>query len=442
MTDHELSELSEPGAPDRLLDLPQGQFDLRRHPVRDREGLRAWDAADELLLHRIAGHDPGLATTWEPISAGGATLILGDAFGTLAVALADSAPTSIVDSYNATVAVRQNLERNGRELDAVTLRTPLDVLDDLTGAVSLLVLRPPRTLALFEHLLRRVAPVLGPDSVVVGAEMVKHLHTSTLEVVERVIGPTTTSRALRKARLLEARPDGSLEPGPWSWPLEFRVEPGALRVTSWPGVFAGTRLDHGTAMLLDHLPETEGIEHIVDLGCGNGVLGTVAALDNPLAEVTFVDDSALALDAARATFAATVGADRSARFVWGNGLSDWPADEATGTDSGATADIGAGADTDGAGADVGVGTGSGVGIEPGSVGLVLTNPPFHEQRARGDAVAWQMFSDARMALRPEGELWAVGNRHLGHHAKLTRLFGNCEVVASSPKFVVLRAIRR
>ncbi len=363
---------------------------------------------------------PATTPVWAPAghrsTAPGATVIVGDAFGALSVGLADRTPTSIIDSYSATVAVRQNLERNGHAPDAVALRTPLDPLGDLTDRVSLLVLRPPRTLALFEHLLRIVAPLLSDESIVVGAEMVKHLHTSTLEVVERVIGPTTTSRAQRKARLLEARPDPSLDAGPWAWPLEFRVEPGALRVTSWPGVFAGTRLDHGTALLLDNLPETDGTEHVVDLGCGNGVLGTVAALDNPMAEVTFVDDSALALDAARSTFAATVGGDRPARFVWGNGLSDWLRSDAASDEV--------------------------TGIAPGSVGLVLTNPPFHEQRARGDAVAWQMFSDARAALRPGGELWAVGNRHLGHHAKLTRLFGNCEVVASSPKFVVLRAVRQ
>jgi 16S rRNA (guanine1207-N2)-methyltransferase len=36
----------------------------------------------------------------------------------------------------------------------------------------------------------------------------------------------------------------------------------------------------------------------------------------------------------------------------------------------------------------------------------------------------------------------VGNRHLAYHAKLHRIFGNDEFVASSPKFVVLRAVRR
>ena len=78
----------------------------------------------------------------------------------------------------------------------------------------------------------------------------------------------------------------------------------------------------------------------------------------------------------------------------------------------------------------------------GTVGLVLCNPPFHEQRAMGDAVAWQMFHDAHRALAPDGELWVVGNRHLAYHAKLRRIFGNCEVVGSSARFVVLRAVRR
>ena len=73
---------------------------------------------------------------------------------------------------------------------------------------------------------------------------------------------------------------------------------------------------------------------------------------------------------------------------------------------------------------------------------MLVNPPFHADNALGDATAWQMFSDSRAALRQGGELWVVGNRHLAYHAKLKRLFGNCDVVASNPKFVVYRAVRR
>lgn len=386
--------------------VPQGTFELRRHPARDREELRAWDAADELLLGRVAGVDPGVADGWAPIEPRGDTVVLHDAFGALAVALADRSPTVVVDSYSSAVAIERNCELNGIDPAAISVGSPLDGLDGLDGPVSLLVVRPPRNLALLEHLLRAVRPLLAPDAVVVGAEMVKHLHSSTLAVFERVLGPTTTSRAHRRARVIECRPDPAIDPGPWAWPTTFTLEPGAHRMTSWPGVFAASRLDHGTALLLEHLPETDGPETIIDLGCGNGVLGTFAAIENPEAQVTFVDDSHLAVASAVATFRDNLGTERSAGFVVGNGLFDPEV------------------------------------AEPGSVGLVLTNPPFHEHRAMGDAVAWQMFTDAHRALRADGELWVVGNRHLAYHAKLHRIFGNCEVVGSSPKFVALRAVRR
>jgi 16S rRNA G1207 methylase RsmC len=73
--------------------------------------------------------------------------------------------------------------------------------------------------------------------------------------------------------------------------------------------------------------------------------------------------------------------------------------------------------------------------------LVLNNPPFHENHAINDATAWQMFVESRDALRPGGELWVVGNRHLGYPAKLKRAFGNCDIVANDGKFVVLRATK-
>lgn len=381
---------------DHLMTVPQGTFDLRRHPVRDREQLRAWDAADELLLDRLAA---------EEHAGDGATMVLHDAFGALSLPLAPRSPVVLVDSWCSAVALRENAERAGLADDALDVRDPTTELGDLTGRVDLVVVRPPRNLALLEHLLRLVRPLLSPDAVVVGAEMVKHLHSSTLEVFERVLGPTTTSLAQRRARALVCRPDPTLDPGPWDWPRTLTLQPGDHRIVSWPGVFAAGRLDRGTALLLEHLPETEGPETVVDLGCGNGALGTFAALDNDLAELVFVDDSALALASARATLAAAVGDERDAAFVHGNGLFDPPA------------------------------------LTEGTAGLVLCNPPFHEHRAMGDAIAWEMFADAHRALRPGGELWVVGNRHLAYHAKLSRRFGNCEVVASSPKFVVLRAVR-
>ena len=79
------------------------------------------------------------------------------------------------------------------------------------------------------------------------------------------------------------------------------------------------------------------------------------------------------------------------------------------------------------------------GVEENSVDLILNNPPFHQQQVVGDETAWQMFQQARKVLKKSGQLWVVGNRHLGYHTKIKRTFGNCELIAGNQKFVLLRA---
>ncbi|WP_412543696.1 methyltransferase [Longispora sp. K20-0274] len=374
----------------RLL-TPPGELDLVRYPVDPRDPLRAWDAADEYAVRHLDGLDPA-----------GAVLVFGDRWGALTTALAHLRPTLVTDSYLAREAAAENLRRAGAG-DGVRLLTTRDAPP---GVIDVLVVRVPKSLALLEDQLHRLAPAVHAGTVVVGTGMVKEIHTSTLELFERILGPTRTTLAERKARLILCTPDPALvrpaNPWPRTHPLPGDVGVvSGLTVTNHAGVFSAERLDIGTRFLLQHLPARSGPEHVVDLGCGNGVVGLAAALGNPGAELTFVDESYQAVASAEATMAANAPAT-TARFVVGDGLAGQP---------------------------------------PASVDLVLNNPPFHVHQSTGDATAWRMFTGARAALRPGGELWVVGNRHLGYHVKLRKLFGNCEVVAANPKFVILRAVR-
>lgn len=74
-----------------------------------------------------------------------------------------------------------------------------------------------------------------------------------------------------------------------------------------------------------------------------------------------------------------------------------------------------------------------------SADLILCNPPFHQERVIGDQIAMRMFAQSAQVLTNEGELWVVGNRHLGYHAKLKRWFKRVEQIGAHPKFVVLKA---
>jgi 16S rRNA G1207 methylase RsmC len=78
-------------------------------------------------------------------------------------------------------------------------------------------------------------------------------------------------------------------------------------------------------------------------------------------------------------------------------------------------------------------------FDKNSVDLILCNPPFHFQNAQTLEVAYGMFDDAKRVLRPNGELWVVANKHLGHHKALAQRFTEVRTAALSPKFIVLQA---
>ncbi|MGW2190430.1 methyltransferase [Streptomyces sp. NPDC001719] len=376
-----------------------GEYELTRFPEDPRDRLRAWDAADEYLLSHLKGVDG------EPVDLSGNVVVVGDRWGALAVSLAAHRPVQITDSFLSQEATRANLERNGLARDAVRL---LSTRDTPPERIDVLLIRVPKSLALLEDQLHRLAPHVHAGTVVVGTGRVTEIHTSTLKLFEQLLGPTRTSLAVKKSRLIFCSPDPGLERGTNPWPHSYALpdDVGVMSgrtVVNHAGIFCAERLDIGTRFFLGHLPRRRGPGHIVDLGCGNGVVGTAAALADPAAEVTFVDESFQAVASAEATFRANAGAGASASFRVGDGLSGVPA---------------------------------------GSVDLVLNNPPFHTHQATTDVTAWRMFSGARDALRTGGELWVVGNRHLGYHVRLRKLFGNCEVVASDPKFVILRAVKR
>ncbi|BEO39512.1 ribosomal RNA large subunit methyltransferase G [Serratia marcescens] len=371
------------------LDLGTQQLELERYPQQEESTqLQAWEAADEYLLQQLENVDIG----------GRPVLIFNDNFGTLACALHAHRPYSVSDSYMSQLATRHNLKLNGLDPEQVTL---LDSLAELPAAPAVVLIRVPKALALLEQQLRALRHVVTEDTLIVAGAKARDVHTSTMQLFEKVLGPTRTSLAWKKARLIFCQaadivPPAAAETTDWT-----------LDGTDWlihnhANVFSRGSLDIGARLFMQHLPR--GLNgHIVDLGCGNGVIGLTALAQNPEAQVTFVDESYMAVASSELNVEHNLPQELDrCQFEVNNALA---------------------------------------GIERESVQAVLCNPPFHQQHAITDHTAWQMFCDAKRCLQVGGELRIVGNRHLDYHQKLKRLFGNCALVASNKKFVILRAVK-
>ncbi|MFF5809228.1 methyltransferase [Streptomyces sp. NPDC012746] len=388
---------------------PFGSYELTRFPEDPRDRLRAWDAADEYLLRHLESGTGDRGPV--DLAGAGQITVLGDRWGALTTALAAYHPTQITDSSLTRSATAANLDRNGigTAKRTVTLLTTQDAPPE---RIDVLLVRVPKSLALLEDQLYRLAPRVHAGTVVVGTGMVKEIHTSTLRLFERILGPTRTSLAEKKARLIfctPGAPAAARPPAADPWPVTYTADEDAgsgagLTVVNHAGIFCADRLDVGTRFFLQNIPTNTAGARVVDLGCGNGIVGTAVAVADPDAEVVFTDESYQAVASAKATFRANVTHERErADFLVGDGVAM---------------------------------------LDPGSVDLILNNPPFHSHQATTDATALRMFAQSRKVLRQSGELWVVANRHMGYHTHLKRLFGNCEVVASEPKFVVLRAVKR
>lgn len=371
---------------------PHVRLQLKRLPYRKNDTLQAWDAADSYLLQHLVQQDvPPLDSH---------IVIVNDGFGALALGLQAYQPTAISESYLSQQATLINARNNGIDPANINLLDSLTLPDK---PIDYLLIKAPKTLGLLEYQLLTLRPLLKPDSKIIVTGMVKTLSANVWKMLERLIGPTRTALAVKKARLIFATLDSSLTLPTNPYPLQYRLEHTDFIISNHANVFSRDSLDIGTRLLLQHLPEDTSYRHIIDLGCGNGVVGLMIANQLKNAQLYFVDESFMAVASAKQNFQYALGEQRQAEFRVGDCLEGF-ADE--------------------------------------MADCIVCNPPFHQQHAIGDHIAWQMFQQAHRVLRKGGELRVIGNRHLNYHQHLKKLFGNWKAVASNAKFVIVKAYKR
>lgn len=355
----------------------QGRFDLKRLPHDASNTLRAWDSADELLLKRASDLTDSDSTV----------LILNDSFGALACAFSASNTISMGDSYVSRLAAQQNLSSN-------QLPSPrfLDSTDALVRCQYLLM-KQTKNLHYFEYQLQQLASSQAAGTPLLIAGMQKYLSKGFIDIAAKYLDEFIVSRAEKKARVLSGNIIKHAAPVA---PAARYLADYDITVFDTANVFASGKLDIGSRFLLQHFPELGENTSLIDLGCGNGILGLTALRQG--AHVHFVDESWHALRAVELALQQQPGA--RAELHLSNCLQQYEGD---------------------------------------AVDLVLCNPPFHQQQAVATHIAWQMFKDARQHLKPDGSLYVVANRHLDYYKSLKKLFSEVSSISSNNKFVVLKA---
>ncbi|MBF8680795.1 class I SAM-dependent methyltransferase [Pseudomonas fulva] len=179
--------------------------------------------------------------------------------------------------------------------------------------------------------------------------------------------------------------------------FELSLPDGPLQVVSLPGVFSHGRLDRGTAVLLRHLEALpEG--HVLDFGCGAGVLGAAVKRRYPGSHVTMLDVDAFAVAASRLTLAAN---GLEAEVVQGDGIDAAPLD----------------------------------------LEVILSNPPFHTGVHTDYQASENLLQKSAIHLRKGGQIRLVANTFLRYKPIIEAALGNCQVLEEADGFRIYQATR-
>jgi 16S rRNA (guanine1207-N2)-methyltransferase/23S rRNA (guanine1835-N2)-methyltransferase len=377
---------------DRNLQLVRYPQDLQ-HP-----SWQAWDAADEYLIEYVEQHFQDLQS--HSIS------IYNDDFGALACWFADTKPLWVSDSYVAKQSCLINLQQNELPTESVTF---YDSVTSVDTPADLVLLKIPKTTALLEQQLIDLQARVTPSTTVIAAGKATLIQKSTLALFEKYLGSTTTSLARKKARLIFCQPTGCKSHAS-PYPTIWFTDKHRFEISNLANVFARQQLDIGARFMLEHLSKLANMDNktVIDLGCGNGVLGLHILNQNKKTQVVFVDESYMAVASAKQNVLANLPEKESgSEFIVNNCLDDFTEKS-----------------------------------KFSEVDIVLCNPPFHQQNAITDHIAWQMFKDAKSVLKKGGQLFVVGNRHLDYPNKLKRLFGSATTVTTNQKFSILSVTKR
>lgn len=176
------------------------------------------------------------------------------------------------------------------------------------------------------------------------------------------------------------------------------------RYMSRPGLFGWNKIDQGSALLLEYMPD-----HLAgsgaDFGCGYGYLSCETLKKNKnIRELICIDADFRALDVCKANLESlgeNHSCDCDCAFAW---------DDLTQTKA-----------------------------FLGRFDWIVMNPPFHENKETDPAIGRDFIETARKSLKPGGALYMVANAHLPYEEALQERFSHVEKIVEKAGFKVFTA---
>lgn len=170
-----------------------------------------------------------------------------------------------------------------------------------------------------------------------------------------------------------------------------------LKFTTDAGVFSKNRIDFGSNLLINSIPNLEG--RVLDLGCGYGPIGISLAILNRSIYVDMVDINERAVTLAQENI--TKNSITNAKAFVSDGFSNV-------TDK---------------------------------FSAIVSNPPIRA----GKKLIYMLFEQSRDYLYDDGSLYIVIQKKQGAPSaikKLEQVFGNCDILARKKGYLVLKSTKQ
>ena len=275
--------------------------------------------------------------------------------------------------------------------------TLLSPEDETLPAAPLTLILPPRqkdeTRALLARALRD-----APEGGTLLACLPNTLGSKTIEKLLREIAGETEALSKNKCRAFWAVKDSARINTDLmdEWIARDAAREMERGVWSRPGLFSWNRIDAGSELLADSIPE-----HIkgrgADFGAGQGFLSREILENCPHVEhMTLLEAEHRALPCIAGTL---------------SGFGNWDARWADATRDGGTA----------------------------LYDFVVMNPPFHVGRADAASLGQEFIRAAAKGLKTGGQLWLVANRHLPYEQVLAECFKGHEMLEDAGGYKIIRA---